>query len=567
MKKSRIRKKTARRALFGLFGAGSLAMFSTAAVAAALSLVYASLEMPDSMVAKWLVRPLAIASVGTVGTSGGLPSGVGTSTAVTNPAPVALKPTKLGVNLSPPAYYTPTRVFMNLAADSGWIVNPAGGGSTDSYFDANRNVIKVLSGDTVIRFILRPTALYQKKSVDVICKWDGVGTIEVSRPTGVKNLVMGTNSFRYTHLYENLNTGWMPVYLRAVDASNPVRNFDCREAGADQTALYDPTFLASVKRYNTLRFMKWQAIEANKVVTWAKRTTPAMGPIMGDADGIAIENLIALANQTKTNPWFCMPWNADDDYIRRFAQLVRDTLDPNLTAYVETSNEVWNWGYQVTHQAQQEGLSRGLTTDGQVAVWYRYAERTIEVMDIWRDVFQGQMSRIVRVAAMQSAWPATIQNVLAFRDTPQHIDAISSAPYFDYNLASFTGNSSDISSIFTSLRATLDWQLDMANQFKQIADQHGLRFVTYEAGQHVANIPTDKIDLLWQIEHDPRMGQLYTYYLNRWNSEVGDLMTLFNDVDSVSQFGGFGMSDYIGQAPNATPKLKAVTLFLASISK
>ncbi|HEY1125741.1 MAG TPA: hypothetical protein VGE65_08910 [Sphingobium sp.] len=519
------------------------------------------------MVAKWLVRPLAIASVGTVGTSGGLPSGVGTSTAVTNPAPVALKPTKLGVNLTPPAYYMPTRVFMNLAADAGWYVNPAGGGSTDSYYDANRNVIKVLPGDTVTRFIMRPTALFLKKSVDVVCKWDGVGTIEVSKPAGVKNFVQSGNSFRYTHLFEGLNTGWIPVMLRAVDASNPVRNFDCREAGADQTALYDPTFLASVKRYNTLRFMKWQAIEANKVVTWAKRTTPAMGPIMGEADGIAIENLIALANQTKTNPWFCMPWNADDDYIRRFAQLVRDTLDPNLTAYVETSNEVWNWGYQVTHQAQQEGLSRGLTTDGQVAVWYRYAERTIEVMDIWRDVFQGQMSRIVRVAAMQSAWPATIQNVLAFRDTPQHIDAISSAPYFDYNLASFTGNSTDISSIFTSLRATLDWQMDMANQFKQIADQHGLRFVAYEAGQHVANIPMDKIDLLWQIEHDPRMGQLYTYYLNRWNTEVGDLMTLFVDVDNVSQFGGFGMSDYIGQQPNATPKLKATTLFLASISK
>ncbi len=76
MKKSRIRKKSALKSLFGLFSAGSLALFSTVAVAGALSLVYAALEMPDSSVAKWLVRLLAIASVGSVGSAGGLPTGV-----------------------------------------------------------------------------------------------------------------------------------------------------------------------------------------------------------------------------------------------------------------------------------------------------------------------------------------------------------------------------------------------------------------------------------------------------------------------------------------------------------
>ena len=564
MKKSRIRKKSAVKSLLGLFGAGSLTLFSTAAVAGALSLVYAALEMPDSLVAKWLVRPLAIASVGTVGSAGGLPTGVGTSTSVTNPPPaVPLKPMKIGMNLAPPLYYQPTRVFMNLAADSGWQVTPAGGGATDSYFDANRNVIKVLAGDTVVRFILRPTAYYQKKSADIVCKWDGVGTLAIQ---GGKNRVQSSNSVRYTHLFESYDTGWIPVFLLSVDANNPIRNIDCREAGADPTALYDPTFLASVKKYNTLRFMKWQSIESNRPVTWAKRTTPAMGPITGDADGIAIEHLIKLANDTKTNPWFCMPWNADDDYIRRFAQMVRDTLDPSLTAYVETSNEVWNWGYQVTHQAHDEGLAEGLTTDGQIAVWYRYAEKTIQVMDIWSDVFQGQMSRIVRVAAMQSDWTTTMEKVLEFRDTPQHIDAISSAPYFGYDLASFTGNSSDTTSIFTSLKSMLDMQMNFAKAYKQIADQHGLRYVTYEAGQHVYNAG-GKLPLLYQVEHDPRMGQLYTYYLSRWNNEIGDMITLFNDVSGVDPFGSFGQSDYIGQPLSASPKAKAVTLFLASISK
>jgi len=522
--------------------------------------------MPDSLVAKWLVRPLAAASLSTVGTSGGLPT-VGTSTSVTTPAPATLKPMKIGMNLNVPVYYVPTRTFMNLATDFGWNVKPADGGSTDSYFDANRNVIKVLPGDQVVRFISRPTGIYQKKSVDVVCKWDGVGTIAASAPGNVKNVVMGTNSMRYTHLPGPVGGGWMPIYLKAVDPNNPIRNLDCREAGADPNALYDPTFLASAKKYSSLRFMKWQAVEQNKPVTWATRTTPAMGQIMGAADGVAIEHMIALANQTQTDPWFSMPWNADDDYIRRFAELVRDTLDPNLKVYVEASNEVWNWVYLVTHQAKQEGLARGLTSDGQVAVWYRYAEKTIQVMDIWRDVFQGQSSRLVRVAAMQNAWPDTIKAVLSFRDTPQHIDAISSAPYFDANLSNYTGDGSNLSDLFAQLRTTLDRAMDNAKQYKQLADQYHLRFVTYEAGQHIFNARQDQVNMLYQIEHDPRMGQLYTYYLNRWNNEIGDLMTLFSDYDGASTAGAWGLFDYIGQSPNAAAKAKAVTLFQASISK
>lgn len=542
-------------------------MVSSGAVAAALSLVYAGLEMPDSLVAKWLVRPLAAVSVGTVTASGGLPTNVGKSTSTTTPAPTPLKPMKLGMNMTQPIYYTPTRIFTNLASDVGWVVTPANGGSTDGYFDANRNVVKVLPGDQVYRFILRPTGIYQKKSVDIVCKWDGIGTIEAVKHSGIQNLVMGANGMRYTQLPDPIDSAWMMVRLKSVDMSNPFRNLDCREAGADPNALYDPTFLAGVKKYSSLRFMKWQNVEQNKTVTWAKRTTPAMGQIMGDADGVAIENMIALANQTKTDPWFAMPWNADDDYIRRFATLVRDTLDPNLKVYVEASNEVWNWAYLVTHQAQQEGLSRGLTTDGQVAVWYRYAEKTIQVMDIWRDVFQGQSSRLVRVAAMQNAWPDTIKAVLSFRDTPQHIDAISSAPYFTADLSAYTGDGSNLNDFFAQLRTTLDGAMDNAKQFKQLADQYHLRFVTYEAGQHVSNARQDQIPLLYQIEHDRRMGQLYTYYLNRWNNEIGDLMTLFSDYDGASTAGAWGISDYIGQSPNAAPKAKAVMLFQASISK
>ncbi len=280
-----------------------------------------------------------------------------------------------------------------------------------------------------------------------------------------------------------------------------------------------------------------------------------MGQIMG-VDGMPIEYMIALANQTHTNPWFCMPWNADDDYVRRFAQLVRDTLDPDLEVYVEVSNEVWNWGFAATHQAQQEGLQRGLTTDGQVAVWLRYAEKTIQVMDIWTQEFDGQNTRLVRVASSINAWSLPIQKILEFRDMPQHIDAVASAPYFEYDVSTITAGT-DLNTVFSTLKTTLDSRLDQAKAFKQLADQYNLRFITYEGGQHMANVPDDSfVPILSNIQHDPRMGQLYTYYMTRWNNEFGDLMTLYNDYGLVSKWGAWGMLDYMGQAPNATPKSK-----------
>ena len=35
----------------------------------------------------------------------------------------------------------------------------------------------------------------------------------------------------------------------------------------------------------------------------------------------------------------------DDDYIVKFATLLKEQLDPSLAVYVEYSNEIWNYGF------------------------------------------------------------------------------------------------------------------------------------------------------------------------------------------------------------------------------
>lgn len=53
-----------------------------------------------------------------------------------------------------------------------------------------------------------------------------------------------------------------------------------------------------------------------------------------------MEAMLDLANRLDADPWFCIPHLADDDFVRRFAELVKQRLEPERSVYVEYSNEV-----------------------------------------------------------------------------------------------------------------------------------------------------------------------------------------------------------------------------------
>ena len=53
--------------------------------------------------------------------------------------------------------------------------------------------------------------------------------------------------------------------------------------------------------------------------------------------------------------------------------------------------------------------------------------------------------------------------------------------------------------------------------------------------------------------------------VTRWQSRVGDLNMLFNNVFTTSKYGAWGLQDYIGQPLAKAPKAMAVSRFIASI--
>lgn len=570
-------KRILRAAAFGSTAAIGSVTIAGGASAAVLSLaVLGSALGLNGSIFQWLQPIIAAASISTIGSSKPVtppPSSTTVEKPATKPEePVAggaggKRAMKLGVNIETPNYYNNIRAFSNLLVLNEWKV------TTDrvstplkpEWLDQNQNLVRLEANQVAQRIINPPTRALDGGAVDVICRWTGSAKISVSGPP-VKNPRVGANSLTFTFAPKTKAHGEERALfvMSQMDKANPVRNLDCREPDADPNAVYDPTFVAAIAQYDTIRFMKWQAaVEKNLPVTWATRTKATFDSYPSNKDGIPVERMVLLANEAKANPWFTMPWNADADYIRKFAEYVRDNLDPRLVAYVETSNEVWNWGYKVTAQARDEGRARNLAGDDGKALLYRYAERTGEVMDIWKDVFARTPKRLVRVLATQNANPWAAKTVLNYKDTASKVDALATAPYFGSKLAAGATPPADFFSAV--LAEQIDKRLANAVENKAYAQEKGLRYITYEAGQHVT-IGGGEADLpmLASIQRDRRMGDLYTRYLTKWKDEFGDLMVLYSFAGPISRHGAWGMQEYLGQPLSEAPKAQAVDKFRRS---
>jgi hypothetical protein len=113
--------------------------------------------------------------------------------------------------------------------------------------------------------------------------------------------------------------------------------------------------------------------------------------------------MIKLANTLHADPWFCIPHRATDDYVRQFATLLRDTLDPTLRPRIEYSNEVWNTSFGQPSGRSAESRRLGLETPWGTPSLY-YAQRSVEVFKLIQQVWGADSARLVRVMSGQAVW-------------------------------------------------------------------------------------------------------------------------------------------------------------------
>jgi hypothetical protein len=133
------------------------------------------------------------------------------------------------------------------------------------------------------------------------------------------------------------------IYLQitATNPSNPIRNIRVIMPGFEHTAErmpFHPLFLDSIRKYKTLRFMDWALTNNAQDVEFSNRTRPNF--VSQAWRGVSLEYMILLPNMMKASPWFCIPHTASDDYISKYASLVKRTLQEDVQIFLEHSNEV-----------------------------------------------------------------------------------------------------------------------------------------------------------------------------------------------------------------------------------
>lgn len=359
------------------------------------------------------------------------------------------------------------------------------------------------------------------------------------------------------------------LQLKATDPADPVRNIRVIMPGFEKTVAenpWNPSFLDRWRGVACLRFMDLMATNGSKIRTWADRPRPDDATFTNK--GVAPELLIDLANRLDADAWFCIPHEADDDYVRQFATLVRDTLNPRRKVYVEYSNEVWNGMFAQHKYAGEQGRARGYADKSWEAAWRFTAQRSVEIFTIFETVFRGR-ERLVRVLPTQSVNPSVSEQILTFHDAYRHADALAIAPYLGFSVK--PGGKPGVEEVAGwSVDQVLDHVENVAlkeatnaiHRQKALADRYGLKLVAYEGGQHLVGIlggenHAELTRKFHQANAHPRMGAIYQRYYDAWTREGGDLFCHFSSVSNWSKWGSWGLLQYSDDDPATSPKFVA----------
>lgn len=311
---------------------------------------------------------------------------------------------------------------------------------------------------------------------------------------------------------------------------------------------FHPLYIDRLKPFKTIRFMQWQQTNNVTIASgkWSNRIKPGMRRVDDKlASRTPIEYMVDLVNVLEADPWFCMPHTADEDYIRRFAQLVKGRIHADATIYVEYSNELWNAPFGQSDYIRIGGEGGKIDHD----LW---AAKVRWVRAIWREEFGGKANRVVMVLAVQETNPWHTEE-LTKRLAPGYLDAPSGdKPFRGFDAiastAYFGGSATNIDEVFEDIRGK---RRDRRLAQGKIARDYGVPYITYEAGPHDL-----KNDQDWH--YTDRMYDAMIENMKVLEEAGGQMYNAFLFVGPNNHFGFWGHLEYQDQALSDAPKFKAL---------
>lgn len=478
---------------------------------------------------------------------------------------------RLGVNLSSLVDWSTEQPFVDIFTLSrDWVSQKSSGGwgnGPELKLD-EQGWVKELSPGCRATRIICSLEKGEYPSGEYVILYDGEGDL---KPTFAGQIIKREPG-RMVMLV-NANKGTLALDLVSTNPQNHMRNIRMITPGFETSYKenpWRPEFLKSWAGVSCIRFMDFMATNNSVQNNWQSR--PKVGDAGYSSKGAPVEMMVDLVNRLETDAWFCIPHQADDEYIAQFASYVKQHLKPNLRAWFEYSNEVWNGMFQQNQYAADMGKRLKFSDDAWSAAWFYTARRSVEIFKILDSVYLEEKHRVVKVLATQVANPYVAEQILTFEDAGKYADVLAIAPYIGLSVSTQVNEEGlsdkivaqwSLDKVFEYLNAEIprskQWILDN----KKVADRYGLKLVAYESGQHLVGYfgaeNNQKLnELYYAANADKRMGSIYSKSLEMWEQVGGDLNCTFNSMSAWSKWGYWGLLQNYKENPKDSAKLNAV---------
>ena len=165
----------------------------------------------------------------------------------------------------------------------------------------------------------------------------------------------------------------------------------------------------------------------------------------------------------------------------------------------------------------------------------------------------------------QAVNPDVSKRILACKDTYKYVDALAIAPYFNGDLK-VNGVNSNVEDLFGGglFDKGITYITDIVAKQKLEAKKYSLKFITYEAGQHmVSNGDVVQTAVCLAANRDLRMKAVYKKYLQALKVAGIEMITHFSSIGTFTTYGSWGLLEAQNMNPSKAPKFQAVQEFIS----
>jgi len=349
--------------------------------------------------------------------------------------------------------------------------------------------------------------------------------------------------------------------------------------------LFRTAYLNAFSPFSAMRFMDFTETNNSNVgypdkQTWAQRQQP---DAFRYTKGAPWELVIALVNYTGRDVWINIPVDADSMYIVELAQLMHNTLRPDVNIYLEYSNEVWNgsfrqytYNYDAVLQSPEDADIRASTPWDDRRRARRVAKQIIKIGKIFETVMGvpvASRTKIRPVFAWQiGGWLPWYDDVLLWMNAtygpPKNfIYGIASAPYFNDQGAAANATPQQV---VAAMSANSEGNVASIQALAQFADQWGIKHLQYEGGPDNGGGSTTNIANRISANRLPDMKTAVLHnFRDNWFSAnangaaapgTNDLINYFVMSGGASRHGCWGATEDLKYIPNLVnaPKYDAL---------